>query len=43
MFFVTAFLIPLVWLIHPFNLARKFKLWRSKNTLVSQEKANLLS
>ena len=42
MFFVTAFFIPLVWLIHPYNLAKKIEYQFKKNTLVTQEKANEL-
>jgi hypothetical protein len=40
MFFVTAFFIPLVWLIHPYNLAKKISYLFKKNTLVTQEEAN---
>ena len=43
MFFVTAFLIPLIWFIHPYNLWRRFQYRKFKNKLVSQEKANFLS
>ena len=42
MFFVTAFFIPLVWLIHPYNLFKKLQLKMNENTLVTQEKANEL-
>jgi hypothetical protein len=42
MFFVTAFFIPFVWLIHPYNLYKKFQLWLSRGSLVTQEKANEL-
>lgn len=43
MFFVTAFLIPLIWFIHPYNLWRNFQYKRHRNKLVSQKEANLLS
>ncbi len=36
MFFVTAFLIPLIWFIHPYNLMRKLSYRRNKDKLVSQ-------
>lgn len=36
MFFVTAFFIPMVWMIHPYNLAKKFQLKLHENTLVRQ-------
>ena len=37
MFFVTSFLVPLIWLIHPFNLYRRYRRNKVVNTLISQE------
>ena len=42
MFFVTAFFIPLLWLINPYNLMKKIELSRHQGKFVSQEKANEL-
>ena len=42
MFFVTAFFIPFVWLIHPYNLYKKIQRELNRNSLVTQEKANEL-
>lgn len=42
MFFVTAFFIPLVWLINPYNLMKKLELKWHENKMVRQEKANEL-
>ncbi len=40
MFFVTAFFIPLVWYINPYNLFKKIEFKMSENTLVRQSTAN---
>lgn len=42
MFFITAFFVPLVWIVHPFSLYKKFQLWRSKGKLLTQKEANEL-
>ncbi len=42
MFLVTAFFIPLVWLIHPSNLYKKILHELNRDSLVTQEKANEL-
>jgi len=42
MFIVTAFFIPLVWLIHPYRLHKQLKLYFKKGTVVTQDEANEL-
>ena len=43
MFFVTAFFVPLVWLIHPCYLLKKLKREKHYNKLlIDQETANEL-
>jgi hypothetical protein len=42
MFFVTAFFVPLVWLIHPYNLFKKLELGEHENKLIHQDTANEL-
>jgi len=40
MFIVTAFIIPLIWWIHPFNLVKNVKRRKKYGKLMSQKEAN---
>lgn len=42
MFFVTAFIIPAIWLIHPYNLVKNIKRNKIQGSLMSQKQANEL-
>ncbi len=42
MFFVTAFIIPAIWLIHPYNLVKNLKRKMKQGSLMSQKQANEL-
>lgn len=40
MFFVSAFLIPLIWVINPYNMLKQREFKKHFKTLVSQKEAN---
>lgn len=42
MFFVTAFVIPLFWWIHPYNKIKDMKRNKEYGTLMTQKQANEL-
>ena len=43
MFIFSSVLVPLIWLIHPYQLAHKFQRWMYQGTdFVTQKEANLL-
>ena len=37
MFFVTAFIIPAIWLIHPYNSVKNIKRKKKQGSLMSQK------
>jgi len=40
MFFVTAFIIPLIWWIHPYNCVKNLRRKKKYGKLMSQKEAN---
>ena len=43
MFVVSAVLVPIIWLVHPYQLCHRYKRWKYQNSEeVTQKKANFL-
>jgi membrane protein CcdC involved in cytochrome C biogenesis len=40
MFFLTAFFVPLIWFIHPYNVYKNIQYIKNKDKFVSQKHAN---